>query len=72
MFWMHAYPLLGQVGGEISSFLGPQMALPYPLDAISQGPKNSQFSGSNPLQRALIKDMHTSKTLREGLYNIGA
>jgi hypothetical protein len=63
MFWMRAYPLLGQVGGgwalEFSSFLGPvkwhleligechfgpdsrvfgpQMALAYQLDAISQG-----------------------------------
>ncbi len=32
MFWMRAYPLLGQVGGgwalEISSFLGPKCHLP--------------------------------------------
>jgi hypothetical protein len=39
-------------------FFGPQMALAYQLDAISQGPKNSQFPGPNPLPFALIMDMH--------------
>ncbi len=29
-------------------FFGPQMALGYRLDAISQGPKKSQFPGSTP------------------------
>jgi hypothetical protein len=33
-------------------FLGPQMTLAYPLDAISQGPKNSRFPGPNPLPLA--------------------
>ncbi len=44
MFWMHAYPLLGQLGGGWAlEFLifGPQMALAYQLDVISQGPKIS-------------------------------
>ncbi len=72
MFWMRAYPLLGQVGGgwalEISSFLGPTMALAYRLDAISQGPKNSQFLGPNPLPLALVMDKHASKTFCTGLY----
>jgi hypothetical protein len=53
MFWMRVSPLLGLVGGgwalEISSFFGPQMLHAYRLDAISQGPKNSQFLGPNPL-----------------------
>jgi hypothetical protein len=41
---MHAYPLLGQVGGlgpGILEFFWFQMALVYRLDAISQGSKNS-------------------------------
>jgi hypothetical protein len=33
-------------------FLGTQMTLAYPLDAISQGPKNSRFPGPNPLPLA--------------------
>jgi hypothetical protein len=49
-------------------FFGPQMALAYWLDAISQGPKKSQFPGPNPLQLALVMDMHASKTLCTGLY----
>jgi hypothetical protein len=32
---------------------GPQMALAFWLDAISQGPKNSQFPVPNPLPVAL-------------------
>jgi hypothetical protein len=42
---------------------GPQMALTYWLNAISVGPKNSRIPGPNPLQLALVMDMHTSKTL---------
>jgi hypothetical protein len=38
------------------------MALAYQLDAISQGPKNSQIPGPKPLSLALIMDMHPSKT----------
>ncbi len=45
MFCMRAYPLHGQVGGRLGpgilDYFGPQMALAYRLDAISQGPKNS-------------------------------
>ncbi len=32
------------------------MALAYWLDAISQGPKNSQFPGPNPLPLTLVMD----------------
>jgi hypothetical protein len=45
-------------------FFGPQMALAYRLDAISQGPKNSRFPGPNPLPLALVMDLHASKKLR--------
>ncbi len=48
MFWMRAYPLLGQVGGgwalEILSFFVPQMALAYWLDAQ----KTLDFQGPTP------------------------
>ncbi len=47
-------------------FLGPQMALAYHLDAISEGPKNSRFPGSKLLP--LVMDLHASKTLRMGPY----
>jgi hypothetical protein len=56
---------LGPGNGE---FVGTQMALAYPLDAISQGPKNSPFPVPNPLPLALVMDMHASKTLCIGLY----
>jgi hypothetical protein len=38
------------------NFFGPQMALAYLLDTISQGPKKSRFPGTNPLPLALIMD----------------
>jgi len=44
-------------------FFGPQKALAYRLDAISQGPTNSQFPGPNPLSLAPIMDLLASKTL---------
>ncbi len=69
MFWMRAY--LGKWEGDGPwnlEFFGPQMALAYRLDAISQGPKNFQFSGPNPLPLGLVMDMHASKTLCTGLY----
>ncbi len=50
----------------VFKFFGPQMALAYRLDAFSQGPKNCQFPGPNPLPLALVMDMHTSKTLCTG------
>jgi hypothetical protein len=47
MLWMRAYPLLGEVGKGLGpgnlEFFGPQMALAYRLDAISQGPTPSHF-----------------------------
>jgi hypothetical protein len=45
-------------------FFGPQMALAYRLDAISQGPKNSGIPGLNPLPLTLLMDLHASNTLR--------
>jgi hypothetical protein len=71
IFWMRAYPLRGEVGGvgpEILEFTGPQMALAYQLDVISQGPKNSQILRPNPLPLSFITDMHASKSLCTGLY----
>ncbi len=72
MFLMRADTLRGQVGGGLRpgklEFFGPQMALAYRLDAISQGPKNSRIPGPNPLPLPLIMDMHASKTLCRGLY----
>jgi hypothetical protein len=44
-------------------FFGPQRALASWLDAISQGLKNSQFPGPNPLPLALVIYLHISKTL---------
>ncbi len=50
-------------------FSGPQMALAYGLDAISQGPKNSRFPGPNPLPLAsFVMELDASKTLRTGPY----
>ncbi len=47
MFWMRAYPLLGEVGGGlgpgIPEFFEPQMELAYRLVLISQGPKTREF-----------------------------
>jgi hypothetical protein len=47
MFWMRAYPLLGEVGGgwtlEFPSFFGPQMELAYQLVPISRGQKIQEF-----------------------------
>jgi hypothetical protein len=50
---------------------GPQMALAYRLNAISQGRKNSQFSGPNPnpFPLAHVMDMHASKTHARGCIN---
>jgi hypothetical protein len=52
----------------IYELFGPQMALAYWPDAISQGPKISRLPGPNPLSLALVIDMHASKTLCTGLY----
>ncbi len=50
------------LGPGIQGFFGPQMALAYRLDAISQGPKNSWIPGPSLLPLVLV-DMHASKTL---------
>ncbi len=52
-------------------FLRPQMALAYRLDAISQGPRKSQFPGPNPHQLALVMDaarIKSTKALCKGPY----
>jgi hypothetical protein len=58
MFWMRAYPLLGQVGGgwapEFESFLGPVK--------WHRADRRVPF-GAQHLPLALIMDMHASKTL---------
>ncbi len=46
--------------------LRPHIALAYRLDAISQGPKNSQFPRPNPLPLAHVMYMPASKALRTG------
>ncbi len=51
-----------------NKFFESQMTLAYRLDAISQGPKNSQIPGLNHLPLTLVKDMHASKTLCTELY----
>jgi hypothetical protein len=45
---------------------GPQMALAYRLDAISQGPKNSQFPGPNPLPFALVNGYARIQNIMHG------
>jgi hypothetical protein len=44
-------------------FIGPQMALAYRLDAISQGPKMSRFPGPNPLPLAQVMDAACIKSI---------
>jgi hypothetical protein len=52
MFWMRAYPLLGQVGGcwalEFSSFLGPKWHLPIGLMPFHRAQKTLKFQGPTP------------------------
>jgi hypothetical protein len=47
-------------------FIGPQMALVYRLDAISQGPKNSRIPGLNTLPLALVMDAARIKNIMHG------
>jgi hypothetical protein len=60
--------LLYRTGGAggVGEFFGPQMALAYRLDAISQGPKNSPFPEPNPLPLAHVMYQTASKILRMG------
>ncbi len=51
---------------ERPEFLGPQMALAYRLDAISQGPKIPRFPGPNPLPLALVMDAARIKSITQG------
>jgi hypothetical protein len=70
MFWMRAYPLLGEMGGRLVpgnlEIFGPQMALAYRLDVISQGPKNSQLPGPNPLPLALMNGYASFQNIMHG------
>ncbi len=72
MFWIRAYPLLGQVGGgwilEILSFLGPKWHPPIGSMPFHGTQKTLNFQGPAPLPLAHVMDMHASKTLGTGLY----
>ncbi len=57
------------MGPENLECFGPQMALAYRLDAISQVQKNSCFSGPNALPLTLVMDLHTSKHYARGRIN---
>ncbi len=73
IFWMCAYPLLGEVGRGlglgIPKFFGPQMELANRLVPISQGPENSGIPGPNPLPLPHVMDMHASKHYDRGCIN---
>ncbi len=65
MFWMCAYPLLGEVGGgwalDFSSFWASNdTCLSAPCHFT--GPKYSRIPGPNPLPLPFVMDMHASKT----------
>ncbi len=47
-------------------FLGPQMALAYRLDGISQGPKKSRFPGPNSIPLALEMDAARIESIMHG------
>jgi hypothetical protein len=55
MFWMRAYPLLGQVGGgwalEFESFLGAGKWHRADIGECHLGPKNSKIPGPNSQSR---------------------
>ncbi len=52
MFWMRAYPLLGEVGEgwalEFLSFLGPKWHSPIGLPFQNKGPKKLENSRAQP------------------------
>ncbi len=72
MFWMGAYPLLGQVGGgwalEILSLLGPKWYSPIGLMPFQRVQKTLEFQGPTPFPLVLVMGMYASKTLCTGLY----
>ncbi len=47
-------------------FFGPQMALTFRLDVISQGPKNSQFPWPNPLPLAHVNGCARIQNIMHG------
>ncbi len=71
MFWMRAYPLLGEVGGgwtlEFPSFLGPKWNSPIGSFPYHRAKKFGN-SRAQPLPLPHVMDMHASKTLCTGLY----
>jgi hypothetical protein len=48
------------------SFFGPQIALAYRLDAISQGLQKSRFPGSNPLPLVQVMDAARINSITHG------
>ncbi len=72
MFLMRAASITWASGRGLGSgnldLFGTQMAPPYRLDAISQGPKMSQFSGPNPLPLALVMDAARNKSITREPY----
>jgi hypothetical protein len=73
MFWMLAYPLLGEVGGglalEFLSFLGPKWHTPIFSMPFQRAQKTLEFQGPAPYLLALVMDMHAFKTLCTGPIN---
>ncbi len=61
MFWMRAYPLLGEVGGgwalEFSSFLGPKWHLPMGSMPFHMAQKTREFQGPTPSSYARIQNI---------------
>jgi hypothetical protein len=54
------------VGPWKSQLFGPQMALAFQLDVISQCPKKPRFPGPNPLPLALVMDAARIKSITHG------
>ncbi len=58
---------------KFADIFGPNMALAYRLDAISQGSKKSRFPGLNPLPLGLVMDAaHIEIIMHGAVWIIGA
>ncbi len=64
MFWMRAYPLLGQVGGvwalEFSSFLGPKWHPPIGSMPYLKAQKTLHFQGPSPSHWYLLSCIYST------------